>query len=166
MTSSGLWTPNRDSDPTLERGPIWYLLDPISRGTGGVIPSQDGLIPWIWWYAWDKHPTVIHVCMVWYTTYTIPLEMSTNRVSEPSQVGVSYGSDVRFEVFPRWWLRGEVLIHPLERWYTWEVLYLSKGHYLGIGYGIYTTNTCIVRLIHGISIPSLYSCPFVLRCSG
>ena len=26
MTSSGLWTPNRDSDPTLERGPIWDLL--------------------------------------------------------------------------------------------------------------------------------------------
>ena len=32
MTSSGLWTPNRDSDPTLERGPIWYLLlDPSEQ---------------------------------------------------------------------------------------------------------------------------------------
>ena len=26
MTSSGLWTPNRYSDLTLERGPIWCLL--------------------------------------------------------------------------------------------------------------------------------------------
>ena len=38
MTSSGLWTPNRDLDLTLERGLIWdLLLDPISRGTDGVI---------------------------------------------------------------------------------------------------------------------------------
>ena len=45
MTSSGLWTPNRDSDPTLERGPILLPpLGPISSGTDGVIPSQDGLI--------------------------------------------------------------------------------------------------------------------------
>ena len=45
MTSSGLWTPNRDLDPTLERGPILVPpLGPISSGTDGVIPSQDGLI--------------------------------------------------------------------------------------------------------------------------
>ena len=79
MTSSGLWTPNRDSDPTLERGPIWYLLlDPISRGTDDVMPSQDGLI---------TMNLVVHMRYTYYGnprvhgmihhTYTTPLEMGS-----------------------------------------------------------------------------------------
>ena len=65
MTSSGLWTPNRDLDPTLERGPILVPpLDPISRGTDGVIPSQDGLSYHESSGAHEIQLRVIRVCMV------------------------------------------------------------------------------------------------------
>ena len=75
MTSSGLWTPNRDLDPTLERGPILVPpLDPISRGTDGVIPlrmvsyhESSGALR----YTPTGNPRV-HGMM--HYTYTIPLE--------------------------------------------------------------------------------------------
>ena len=61
--------------------------------------------------AWYEIPSLLKPRLhgMIHHTSTIPLEMGPNRVSEPSQIGVSCGSDVRFEVFPRWGLRGEVL---------------------------------------------------------
>ena len=102
MTSSGLWTPNRDLDPTLERGPIFGTsIWTHSRGADGVIPSQDGLITMNLVVCMRYTPTGnprVHGMV--HHTYTTPLEMGPNRgVSGGSQDGMSCGSDVRFEVF-------------------------------------------------------------------